>query len=41
MGALNATKNQALLVGETKNAQAKGKQKYIEKKNTDFNPKDK
>ena len=41
MGALKASKNQALLVGEVKNVKAKGKQKGKEKKNIDFKPKDK
>ena len=41
MGALKASKNQALLDGETKNAQEKGKQKGKEKKKSDFKPKEK
>ena len=41
MGSLIASKNQSLLVGETKNAQAKGKQRGKEKKNTDTMPKEK
>ena len=41
MGDLKASNNQALLTEETKNAQAKGKQKGKEKKNIDFKPKDK
>ena len=41
MGALKASKNQDLLAGETKNAQAKVKNKGKEKKNTDFKPKEK
>ena len=41
MGALKASKKHALLAGVTKNAQAKGKHKGKEKKNNDFNPKDK
>ena len=41
MGDLKALKNQALLDGETKNAQEKGKQKGNEKKSIDFNPKEK
>ena len=41
MGALKASKNQALLSRETKNVQEKGKQKGTEKKNIDFKPKEK
>ena len=38
MGALKDSKNQALLLGKTKNVQAKGKQKGKKKKNIDFKP---
>ena len=41
MGFVKDSKNQDLLARETKNAKEKGKQKGKEKKNTDFNPKDK
>ena len=41
MWSLKASKNQARLAGETKNAQEKRKQKGKEKKNTYFNPKEK
>ena len=41
MGALKASKNQALLAGETKNAQTRGKHKGKEKKDIVFKPKDK
>ena len=40
MGALNASKNQYLLVGETKNAQARRKHKRKDKRNTEFKPKE-
>ena len=40
MGALRASPNQALLVGETKNAQARRKQEEKEKKNTEFEPRE-
>ena len=40
MGSLRASPNQALLVGETKNAQARRKQKGKEKRNTEFEPKE-
>ena len=40
MGALRASTNQALLVGETKNAQERRKQKGKEKKNIEFKPKE-
>ena len=36
MGVVKASKNQALLVGETKNVKAKGKQKGKEKRSTNF-----
>ena len=39
MGALRASPNQALLAGETRNAQARRKQKGKEKINTEFEPK--
>ena len=41
MGALKASKNQALLARETKNVQGKGKQKGKEKKNTESKTKGK
>ena len=41
MGALKSSKNQALLAGETKNAQEKEKQRGNENKNIDFKPKEK
>ena len=41
MGSLKASKNQALLDGERKNAQAKGKQKGKDKNNSDIKPKEK
>ena len=41
MEALKSSKNQALLDGETKNAQAKGRQKGKYKKNTETKPKEK
>ena len=41
MGALKASKNQARLAGETKDAQEKRKKKGKENKNTYFNPKEK
>ena len=41
MGSLKASIKQALLVGETKNAQEKGKQKGKENKNIYFEPKEK
>ena len=41
MGTLKASKNQDLLGGDTKNAQAKGNHKGKEKKNTNFKHKDK
>ena len=41
MGDLKSSKKQSLLDGETKNAQAKGKQKIKEKKNTNIKPKEK
>ena len=41
MGSLNASKKQTLLDGETKNALAKAENKGKEKKNIDFNPKEK
>ena len=40
MGALRASPNQALLAGETRNAQARRKQKAKEKRNIEFEPKD-
>ena len=40
MGSLRASTNQALLAGETKNAQARRKQKGKEKRNTEFEPKE-
>ena len=40
MGALKASPNQALLVGETNNVQAMRKQKGKEKRNIDFEPKE-
>ena len=40
MGAFRASPNQALLVGETRNVQARRKQKGKEKRNTKFEPKD-
>ena len=40
MGSLKSSPNQALLVGETKNAQARRKQKGKEKRNTEFEYKD-
>ena len=40
MGALGASPNQALLVGETKNAQIRRKHKGKEKRNTEFEPKE-
>ena len=39
MGALKACKKQVVLAGETKNVQAKGKQKGKDKKNYDIKPK--
>ena len=36
MGALKSSKNQALLVGETKNVQEKGKRKGKDKRNIEF-----
>ena len=39
MGALRASPNQALLAGETRNAQSRRKQKGKEKRNTEFEPK--
>ena len=41
MGDLKASKDLALMVGETKNAQAKGRQKGKYKKNTETKPKEK
>ena len=41
MGALKASKNQALLARETKNAQAKERQKGTNKKNIETKPKEK
>ena len=41
MGALKASKNQALLDGDTKNAQYKGRQNWKDKKNTEIKPKEK
>ena len=40
MGALRASPNQTLLAGETRNAQARRKQKGKEERNTEFEPKD-
>ena len=40
MGALRASLNQSLLDGETKNAQARRKQKGKKKRNTEFEPKE-
>ena len=40
MGALRASPNQALLVGETMNMQARRKKKGKEKRNTEFEDKD-
>ena len=40
MGSLRATIKQALLDGETKNAQARRNQKAQDKRNTDFEPKE-
>ena len=39
MGALRSSPNQALLVGETRNVQARRKQKGKEKRNIEFEPK--
>ena len=41
MGVFKASKNQALLARDSKNAQVKGNQRGKEKKNTDSKPKDK
>ena len=41
MGALRASPNQALLAGETRNAQGRRKQKGKQKRNIEFEPKDK
>ena len=40
MGALKASKNQALLAGETKSVQAKGKHKGKDKNNVEVEPKE-
>ena len=40
MGSLKASKNQALLARESKNLNAKGKQKGKDKKNSEFKPKE-
>ena len=40
MGPLKSSPSQALLAGETKNAQARRKHKGKEKRNTEFEPKE-
>ena len=40
MGVIQTSKNQALFVGDSNNAQARGKHKGKETKNTDLNPKE-